>query len=43
MDIERAFLGALGATTRYGIDGGTLTLFGPDGPVARPEATGGPN
>jgi heat shock protein HslJ len=35
---ERAYLDALGATTRYEIVGTSLTLYGANGPVARLEA-----
>lgn len=38
MELEQRYLKALGATTRYEIAGGSLTLFDPDGPVARLEA-----
>jgi len=42
MDAEQAYLGALGATTRYEVAGTTLTLFGAGGPVVRLEAAGAP-
>ena len=38
MEVEERYLKALRATTRYEIAGSSLTLFGPDGPVARLEA-----
>jgi hypothetical protein len=38
----QAYLGALGATTRYEIAGTTLTVFGPGGPVVRLEVASAP-
>lgn len=38
MDTEKAFLGALGETTRFTIHGQVLTLFADDHPLARLEA-----
>ena len=37
METEQAFLKALDATTRYEISGSSLTLYGPDGALARLE------
>lgn len=38
METEQAFLAALDSTTRYEIAGSSLTLFGPDGALARLES-----
>lgn len=37
MDTEQAFLKALESTSRYEINGSSLTLYGPDGALARLE------
>jgi heat shock protein HslJ len=38
MDTEQQFLKALDATTRYEATGSSLTLYGPNGPLARLES-----
>ena len=43
METEQAFMAALDSTNRYEISGSSLTLYGPDGALARlePDSSGG--